>query len=136
MQRMISHFSLAPPFNCRPSSDREVFSSLRCVGCDFNIHSCFPYRAAIWTHQRCMLTAEVKKGLSDVLVELVERHRKARASVTNECRLCIVDNNTKGGGTIDLEPCLTHSSTMEPTLAPVAVERTMTTRATASVFIL
>ncbi|CAH9104130.1 unnamed protein product [Cuscuta epithymum] len=42
---------------------------------------------------------------------------------------CIVK---KGGGTIDLEPCLTHSSTMEPTLAPVAVERTMTTRAAAS----
>lgn len=39
----------------------------------------------------------------------------------------------KGGGAIDLEPCLTHSSTVEPTLAPVAVERTMTTRAAASV---
>ncbi|XP_022841572.1 uncharacterized protein LOC111365339 [Olea europaea var. sylvestris] len=38
----------------------------------------------------------------------------------------------KGGGIIDLEPCLTHSSTLEPTLAPVAVERTMTTRAAAS----
>lgn len=34
---------------------------------------------------------------------------------------------------IDLEPCLTHTSTVEPTLAPVAVERTMTTRAAASV---
>ncbi|CAA0839288.1 Unknown protein [Striga hermonthica] len=44
-------------------------------------------------------------------------------------RCCIVK---KGGGVIDLEPCLTHSSTMEPTLAPVAVERTMTTRAAAS----
>ncbi|XP_042027413.1 U1 small nuclear ribonucleoprotein 70 kDa-like [Salvia splendens] len=44
-------------------------------------------------------------------------------------RCCIVK---KGGGIIDLEPCLTHSSTMEPTLAPVAVERTMTTRAAAS----
>ncbi|XP_031099053.1 uncharacterized protein LOC116003010 [Ipomoea triloba] len=44
-------------------------------------------------------------------------------------RCCIVK---KGGGTIDLEPCLTHSSTLEPTLAPVAVERTMTTRAAAS----
>ncbi|XP_051140373.1 uncharacterized protein LOC127257893 [Andrographis paniculata] len=42
---------------------------------------------------------------------------------------CIVK---KGGGIIELEPCLTHSSTMEPTLAPVAVERTMTTRAAAS----
>lgn len=41
----------------------------------------------------------------------------------------------KGGGTIDLEPCLTHTSTVEPTLAPVAVERTMTTRAAASVFL-
>lgn len=39
----------------------------------------------------------------------------------------------KSGGTIDLEPCLTHTSTVEPTLAPVAVERTMTTRAAASV---
>ncbi|KAD3336658.1 hypothetical protein E3N88_32177 [Mikania micrantha] len=36
------------------------------------------------------------------------------------------------GGTIDLEPCLTHTSTVEPTLAPVVVERTMTTRAAAS----
>ncbi|GAB2275334.1 hypothetical protein Dimus_010096 [Dionaea muscipula] len=44
-------------------------------------------------------------------------------------RCCIVK---KGGGTIDLEPCLTHASTVEPTLAPVAVERTMTTRAAAS----
>ncbi|KAE8654138.1 hypothetical protein F3Y22_tig00117056pilonHSYRG00969 [Hibiscus syriacus] len=44
-------------------------------------------------------------------------------------RCCIVK---KGGGTIDLEPCLTHSSTVEPTLAPVAVERTITTRAAAS----
>jgi len=41
----------------------------------------------------------------------------------------------KGGGTIDLEPCLTHTSTVEPTLAPVAVERTMTTRAAASVLL-
>ncbi|KAL5715760.1 hypothetical protein ACHQM5_017536 [Ranunculus cassubicifolius] len=44
-------------------------------------------------------------------------------------RCCIVK---KGGGTIDLEPCLTHTSSVEPTLAPVAVERTMTTRAAAS----
>ncbi|KAK7391810.1 hypothetical protein VNO78_20232 [Psophocarpus tetragonolobus] len=44
-------------------------------------------------------------------------------------RCCIVK---KGGGTIDLEPCLTHTSTIEPTLAPVSVERTMTTRAAAS----
>ncbi|KAG5248605.1 nuclease HARBI [Salix suchowensis] len=35
----------------------------------------------------------------------------------------------KVGGTIDLEPCLTHTSAAEPTLAPVAVERAMTTRA-------
>ncbi|XP_024040169.1 uncharacterized protein LOC112098331 isoform X2 [Citrus clementina] len=39
----------------------------------------------------------------------------------------------KGGGTIDLEPYLTHSSTMEPILAPMAVERTTTTRAATSV---
>ncbi|XP_043697273.1 zinc finger CCCH domain-containing protein 13-like isoform X2 [Telopea speciosissima] len=45
-------------------------------------------------------------------------------------RCCIVK---KGGGTIDLEPCLTHTSAVEPTLAPVAVERTMTTRSAASV---
>ncbi|EFH49619.1 hypothetical protein ARALYDRAFT_487684 [Arabidopsis lyrata subsp. lyrata] len=38
----------------------------------------------------------------------------------------------KGGGTIELEPSLTHSSTVEPTLAPMAVERSMTTRAAAS----
>ncbi|KAL4562573.1 hypothetical protein LXL04_034782 [Taraxacum kok-saghyz] len=38
----------------------------------------------------------------------------------------------KGGGTIDVEACLTHTSTVEPTLAPVVVERTMTTRAAAS----
>ncbi|KAF9602131.1 hypothetical protein IFM89_025176 [Coptis chinensis] len=44
-------------------------------------------------------------------------------------RCCIVK---KGGGSIDLEPCLTHTSSVEPTLAPVAVERTMTTRAAAS----
>ncbi|KAE9449709.1 hypothetical protein C3L33_18394, partial [Rhododendron williamsianum] len=44
-------------------------------------------------------------------------------------RCCIVK---KGGGTIALEPCLTHTSTLEPTLAPVVVERTMTTRAAAS----
>ncbi|XP_038706491.1 uncharacterized protein LOC120002019 isoform X3 [Tripterygium wilfordii] len=44
-------------------------------------------------------------------------------------RCCIVK---KAGGAIDLEPCLTHTSTVEPTLAPVAVERTMTTRAAAS----
>ncbi|KGN62230.1 zinc finger CCCH domain-containing protein 13 [Cucumis sativus] len=44
-------------------------------------------------------------------------------------RCCIVK---KGGGAIDLEPCLTHTSAVEPTLAPVAVERTMTTRAAAS----
>ncbi|KAL9254269.1 hypothetical protein AKJ16_DCAP03730 [Drosera capensis] len=44
-------------------------------------------------------------------------------------RCCIVK---KGGGSIDLEPCLAHASTVEPTLAPVAVERTMTTRAAAS----
>lgn len=36
----------------------------------------------------------------------------------------------------DLQPCLTHSSSLEPTLAPVAVERTMTTRAAALVLIL
>ncbi|KAH9687081.1 hypothetical protein KPL70_014638 [Citrus sinensis] len=45
------------------------------------------------------------------------------------CYLCKI----KGGGTIDLEPYLTHSSTTEPTLAPMAVERTTTTRAATSV---
>ncbi|WJX19518.1 hypothetical protein P8452_09201 [Trifolium repens] len=38
----------------------------------------------------------------------------------------------KGGRTIDLEPCLTYTSKIEPTLSPVAVERTMTTRAATS----
>ncbi|KAG1346969.1 hypothetical protein COCNU_06G007980 [Cocos nucifera] len=41
-------------------------------------------------------------------------------------------NHQQGGGTIDLEPLLTHTSAVEPTLAPVSVERTMTTRAAAS----
>ncbi|KAH9686953.1 protein ENHANCED DISEASE RESISTANCE 2-like [Citrus sinensis] len=45
------------------------------------------------------------------------------------CYLCKI----KGGGTIDLEPYLTHSLTTEPTLAPMAVERTTTTRAATSV---
>ncbi|XP_054794588.1 uncharacterized protein LOC129300089 [Prosopis cineraria] len=44
-------------------------------------------------------------------------------------RCCIVK---KEGGTVDLEPCLAHTSTVEPTLAPVTVERTITTRAAAS----
>ncbi|KAJ0962229.1 hypothetical protein J5N97_030057 [Dioscorea zingiberensis] len=44
-------------------------------------------------------------------------------------RCCIVK---KGGGTIDLEPRLTHMSAVEPTLAPVSTERTITTRAAAS----
>lgn len=44
-------------------------------------------------------------------------------------RCCIVK---KAGGTIDLEPRLTHISALEPTLAPVSVERTMTTRSAAS----
>ncbi|KAL5982936.1 hypothetical protein ACLOJK_017015 [Asimina triloba] len=44
-------------------------------------------------------------------------------------RCCVVK---KGGGSIDLEPSLTHTSAVEPTLAPVAVERPMTTRAAAS----
>lgn len=44
-------------------------------------------------------------------------------------RCCIVK---RGGGTIDLEPRLTHISALEPTLAPVSAERTMTTRSAAS----
>ena len=39
----------------------------------------------------------------------------------------------KGGGMIDLEPRLAHMSAVEPSLAPVSAERTMTTRAAASV---
>lgn len=31
-----------------------------------------------------MLTGEVKKRLTEVLTDIVERHRKARASVTDE----------------------------------------------------
>ncbi|WOL17882.1 hypothetical protein Cni_G26675 [Canna indica] len=44
-------------------------------------------------------------------------------------RCCIVK---KCGGTIDLEPRLTYTSAVEPTLAPISVERTITTRAAAS----
>ncbi|KAK2423957.1 zinc finger CCCH domain protein [Trifolium repens] len=53
-------------------------------------------------------------------------------SYRNE-QCCIVK---KGGETIDLEPCLTYTSTIEPTLAPVAVEQTMTTRAATSFAVL
>lgn len=35
-----------------------------------------------------MLTGEIKKRLIDVLTEMVERHRAARAAVTDE----VVDN--------------------------------------------
>lgn len=42
---------------------------------------------------------------------------------------CIVK---KSGGTIDLEPCHTYTSAIEPTLVPMAVERAITTRAAAS----
>ncbi|MCL7039629.1 hypothetical protein MKW94_018318 [Papaver nudicaule] len=38
----------------------------------------------------------------------------------------------KGGGSIDLDPSLAHTSNVEPTLAPVAVERSITTRSAAS----
>lgn len=38
----------------------------------------------------------------------------------------------RGGGTIELQPRLQHTSGLEPTIAPVSVERTMTTRAAAS----
>ncbi|XP_052297653.1 uncharacterized protein LOC127902494 isoform X3 [Citrus sinensis] len=48
-------------------------------------------------------------------------------------RMHSFQKSLKGGGTIDLEPYLTHSSTTEPTLAPMAVERTTTTRAATSV---
>ncbi|MCO5608754.1 hypothetical protein L7F22_062970 [Adiantum nelumboides] len=41
-----------------------------------------------------------------------------------QCRIFKV-----GGGHIDLEPCLTKISAVAPTLAPAAMERTMTTRA-------
>lgn len=32
----------------------------------------------------CMLTGEVKKRLTEILTEMVERHRRARAAVTDE----------------------------------------------------
>lgn len=35
-----------------------------------------------------MLTGEVKKRLIEVISEMVERHRKARALVTDEVRNC------------------------------------------------
>ena len=38
-----------------------------------------------------MLTGEVKKRLTEVLTELVERHRKARAAVTDEVRITSLD---------------------------------------------
>uniref|UniRef100_A0A0C9QUU9 TSA: Wollemia nobilis Ref_Wollemi_Transcript_7916_3074 transcribed RNA sequence n=1 Tax=Wollemia nobilis TaxID=56998 RepID=A0A0C9QUU9_9CONI len=38
----------------------------------------------------------------------------------------------KGGGSIELEPCLMRFSAVAPTLAPAAMERTMTTRSAAS----
>lgn len=44
-----------------------------------------------------------------------------------QCRISKV-----GGGHIDLEPCLTRISAVAPTLAPAAMERTMTTRAALS----
>ncbi|XP_058770692.1 uncharacterized protein LOC131644259 [Vicia villosa] len=72
----------------------------------------------------------------DCYISTLRNNVRSRAwgGAANGCsyrieRCCIVK---KGGGTIDLEPCLTHTSTIEPTLAPVAVERTMTTRAAAS----
>lgn len=37
-----------------------------------------------------MLTGEVKKRLTDVLTELVERHRMARAAVTDEVKYSIL----------------------------------------------
>lgn len=33
-----------------------------------------------------MLTGEVKKRLTEVLTEMVERHRRARAAVTDEVK--------------------------------------------------
>lgn len=35
-----------------------------------------------------MLTGEVKKRLTEVLTEMVERHRRARAAVTDEVKRC------------------------------------------------
>ncbi|KAI5083381.1 hypothetical protein GOP47_0003124 [Adiantum capillus-veneris] len=45
----------------------------------------------------------------------------------DQCRIFKV-----GGGHIDLEPCLTRISAVAPTLAPAAMERSMTTRAASS----
>lgn len=44
------------------------------------------------------------------------------------CLPCLVFQ--RGGGTINLDPC---TSPIEPTLAPMVVEKTMTTRAAAAV---
>jgi len=42
-----------------------------------------------------MLTGEVKKRLIEVLTELVERHRRARAAVTDEVGIfCIISLKT------------------------------------------
>ncbi|GAY62533.1 hypothetical protein CUMW_218570 [Citrus unshiu] len=55
------------------------------------------------------------------------------ADAVSTCHLVSAIQFSMEVGTIDLEPYLTHSSTTEPTLAPMAVERTTTTRAATSV---
>lgn len=55
------------------------------------------------------------------------------AAVTGHLDGALFVTLQKGGGSIDLEPCLTHTSAVEPTLAPVSTERTITTRSAASV---
>ncbi|GMP26755.1 hypothetical protein CsSME_00003062 [Camellia sinensis var. sinensis] len=84
-----------------------------------------------WLEEEKKLAASNRKSYISTLRNNV-RSRAWGAAIGCSYRVercCIVK---KGGGTIDLEPCLTHTSTVEPTLAPVAVERTMTTRAAAS----
>jgi hypothetical protein len=48
----------------------------------------------------------------------VRRPVKSPINITNLISNCFFFNLQKGGGTIDLEHCLTYTSTIEPTLAP------------------
>lgn len=101
-----------------------------------------------------MHTGYCRTTASPLLPTIKELHATIRVLPPQDCYISTLRNNVrsrawgaavgcsyciercsvvkKGGGTIDLEPCLTHSSTLEPTLAPVTAERTMTTRAAAS----
>ncbi|XP_061944393.1 transmembrane emp24 domain-containing protein p24delta9-like isoform X3 [Populus nigra] len=78
-------------------------------------------------YMACFWAADHKPAVT-LNIDFDRKTGVAAKDWTNVAKKGSVD---KGGGTIDLEPCLTHTSAVEPTLAPVAVERTMTTRAAA-----